>query len=208
MTKDEKRLYDQRRFVAIRADPVVYERRKAQVRIAARNYYHRNPAKQIKKTAVWRARNPGKRKAQKLRHYRKHRDTIIVKQRARHWADRENNCAQSRAWYRANREYAKARSLEWRRANGARVTHYANKRRLEKTKNGGTHSLAQWQERVAQFGGCCFYCGQRKPLTRDHVIPVSRGGSDDIGNIVPACRPCNAAKGTLAADELFERRAK
>ncbi len=43
----------------------------------------------------------------------------------------------------------------------------------------------------------CAYCGHRLPgsqLTRDHVMPVSRGGRDVWMNVVAACRPCNQRK--------------
>lgn len=44
----------------------------------------------------------------------------------------------------------------------------------------------------------CCYCGARKrpeQLTRDHVVPLSRGGADTWKNVVTACRPCNQRKG-------------
>jgi hypothetical protein len=43
----------------------------------------------------------------------------------------------------------------------------------------------------------CMYCGQRFPssqLSRDHVTPLSRGGSDTWKNVVTACRRCNNLK--------------
>ena len=43
----------------------------------------------------------------------------------------------------------------------------------------------------------CAYCGDALPsarLTRDHVIPVSRGGRDTWMNVVTACRSCNQLK--------------
>lgn len=45
----------------------------------------------------------------------------------------------------------------------------------------------------------CLYCGghfQRAGLTRDHVVPLSRGGRDLWENVVSACVPCNARKGS------------
>lgn len=62
----------------------------------------------------------------------------------------------------------------------------------------GTHTSQQWANLVAQYGGRCHYCGEQKRLTKDHVRPISRGGSDLIDNIVPACGPCNSSKGTGA----------
>ena len=49
----------------------------------------------------------------------------------------------------------------------------------------------------------CLYCGDYLydcELTRDHVIPVSRGGTDTWENVVTACRICNHRK----ADYLLE----
>ena len=40
----------------------------------------------------------------------------------------------------------------------------------------------------------CQYCGDEAPnviLEIDHVIPVSRGGTNDIFNLVTSCRDCN-----------------
>lgn len=50
----------------------------------------------------------------------------------------------------------------------------------------------------------CMYCGTTKgltQLTRDHVIPVSRGGRDTWSNVVAACRHCNQAKGNQLPEE-------
>ncbi len=44
----------------------------------------------------------------------------------------------------------------------------------------------------------CLYCGQqgqRGDLTRDHVVPTSRGGRDEWENVVTACTACNLRKG-------------
>ena len=45
----------------------------------------------------------------------------------------------------------------------------------------------------AWWKGRCAYCGRRADSV-DHVIPRCQGGSDDAGNLVPACKPCNSSK--------------
>jgi 5-methylcytosine-specific restriction endonuclease McrA len=41
----------------------------------------------------------------------------------------------------------------------------------------------------------CQYCGSTRHLTIDHVIPKSKGGSEDWTNLVVACSSCNTKKG-------------
>lgn len=43
-------------------------------------------------------------------------------------------------------------------------------------------------------GGECVYCGSTKQLTLDHVIPKSKGGSNDWTNLVTCCHNCNVRK--------------
>jgi len=43
----------------------------------------------------------------------------------------------------------------------------------------------------------CFYCGKKPPeveLEIDHIIPKAKGGSNELSNLVPACRECNRGK--------------
>jgi len=83
----------------------------------------------------------------------------------------------------------------------------------------GTHTAAEWIAQLKRQNGKCYYCGgcvQRPalirrrwvlvsdPLVKDHKVPVVRGGSDRIDNIVGACDPCNRRKGTMTAAEYTE----
>ena len=38
---------------------------------------------------------------------------------------------------------------------------------------------------------CCVYCGSAKDLQGDHVVPLCRGGSNALNNVVTACAVCN-----------------
>lgn len=51
----------------------------------------------------------------------------------------------------------------------------------------------------------CCYCGDRfhrNQLTREHIIPVSRGGQDSWQNCASACKICNNRKGAKLLEEL------
>jgi 5-methylcytosine-specific restriction endonuclease McrA len=72
-------------------------------------------------------------------------------------------------------------------------------------------SDAQWEALKAAWVGCA-YCGAAdRPLQRDCVLPLSRGGRYTVTNIVPACRSCNTSKcndevtGWLRRKRLDER---
>jgi 5-methylcytosine-specific restriction endonuclease McrA len=47
-------------------------------------------------------------------------------------------------------------------------------------------------------GGRCVYCGSFYDLTIDHVVPRSKGGTDDRSNLQTLCRPCNEKKADSA----------
>lgn len=52
-----------------------------------------------------------------------------------------------------------------------------------------------WHQRLQ--AGICHYCGgkfQASELTLDHVVPIARGGESTKGNVVTACKACNASK--------------
>lgn len=55
------------------------------------------------------------------------------------------------------------------------------------------------------LNGHCAYCGKEvslKKITRDHVIPKSKGGANAVENILPACKSCNQSKGDMNLDDF------
>lgn len=132
---------------------------------------------------------------------------------------------QKAAWGRRNR----AKKTEWQRNNVSpetakryrQATYYKDleasreRGRLHRShyrariRNApGTHTSQQWRDLCLEHDHCCVYCGERTIMTRDHVIPLSKGGSNDISNIVPACLTCNLRKSDrldfvpMSADEV------
>lgn len=61
--------------------------------------------------------------------------------------------------------------------------------------------LAMWQTQSRS----CWACPER-PTTIDHLIPLSRGGTNYEGNLAPACKSCNSSKGSLLIVEWRWRR--
>lgn len=64
------------------------------------------------------------------------------------------------------------------------------------------------RELFRRDGHTCLYCLARLPdahLTRDHLVPVSRGGKDVWSNVVTACRSCNQRKADRTPQEAGMR---
>jgi len=57
--------------------------------------------------------------------------------------------------------------------------------------------------------GVCHYCQGKfdpKQLTMDHVVPLARGGTSTLGNVVPACAACNRDKKLeTPVDSIFKQ---
>ena len=62
-----------------------------------------------------------------------------------------------------------------------------------------TLTAQEWEDMLEQYDYRCAYCGVEFNCellpTKDHVIPISKGGDNIKENIVPACKSCNSKKG-------------
>jgi len=82
---------------------------------------------------------------------------------------------------------------------------FGQRRRARLIGAAGSYSLAEWRSLLATYDRCpmCLRSWHEIPapakggevITVDHVIPISRGGSNAIDNIQPLCYSCNSAKG-------------
>jgi 5-methylcytosine-specific restriction endonuclease McrA len=95
-----------------------------------------------------------------------------------------------------DRKKAHDRSKMFLSNNPEKRVEYNNNRRASKMNAGGRGvTLEQWNNVKSEYNYLCVYCGKHKPLTIDHVVPISKGGLHDVSNIVPACGSCNSRKG-------------
>jgi 5-methylcytosine-specific restriction endonuclease McrA len=70
-------------------------------------------------------------------------------------------------------------------------------RRARLRKANGNFTMSEWNLLKKQYGNRCPACGKEEPkirLTIDHIIPLSKGGSNFIENIQPLCKNCNSKK--------------
>lgn len=66
------------------------------------------------------------------------------------------------------------------------------------------HDLLEFNVAKIKENNYCWYCGKEmepSKLTKDHVFPRSKGGVNDMDNIIMVCKECNSSKGNM---DLFE----
>lgn len=130
-------------------------------------------------------------------------ERILDRRRAQYHADRDENVRKAVDWAQANpeRRRANARAYTKRHPEVNRANVALRALRVQAAL--GKHSEAEWVERQRVFGHRCAYCRDAGPLTRDHVVPIARGGANDIDNILPACSSCNRRKNTRTAAQFL-----
>jgi 5-methylcytosine-specific restriction endonuclease McrA len=125
----------------------------------------------------------------------------------RRWraAHPEEHAKDNREYYVRHREERLAQSAEYHsdhpEVGRARWQNY----RTRKIAAEGAFTAQEWLALVAMYGGRCAYCGIEGPLEADHRIPLSRGGTNRIENILPACRSCNGRKHRMTEEEFRAR---
>ena len=149
------------------------------------------------------AENPEKYDAA-LRKYRKaHREEINIKAKERREKKLEHYREIGRKSYERHAEERRKYSLEYYKRFPEKSVAASNRRRALKYASETTHTEEEWQELKAFYNFKCLRCGAQEPdikLTRDHVIPLTQGGSDSIDNIQPLCARCNSKKNNKHID--------
>ena len=88
-------------------------------------------------------------------------------------------------------------ALQQQERTGAQIRHSAkNSRHAKRARSDGTVTKGNWDAMCQLAGGRCLCCKEVRPLTQDHVQPVSRGGWHSIYNLQPLCAPGNSTKYT------------
>lgn len=125
-----------------------------------------------------------------------HKEQIAEYQKS--WAEDngERMAIHKRNHYDLNPEKVIARSKKWAEQNPEKVkaakAGNRRKRRAAKHLSQGSFTAEEFEELCGRYGDKCLRCGSTEAaLEADHVVPLTKGGSDDISNIQPLCGPCN-----------------
>lgn len=88
----------------------------------------------------------------------------------------------------------KRKKSEWKARNIDKVRLAVSQQKYRRKCNLGGFTFERWQSVVAEQESCCAECGLACKLTVDHIIPLSKGGTNFIWNIQGLCHDCNTKK--------------
>ncbi len=129
-------------------------------------------------------------------YYQSHKEQILERTGAYQRTSQVRSRRYSHVYYQRHKDQCANYTLmycrthpEWVRANNYR-------RRALKRNNGGSHTVQDIRKQYANQKGKCYYCKKKVGTAYhvDHVIPLSRGGSNGPENLVVACPTCNLRK--------------
>ncbi len=183
------------------------------------------------RSAAWRQRNPEKalEPARKRRADPLKREVERAAARADHAAHPEKRAAIRERFNENNpgkeAEYVRksqakypdrvlARQRDYRATPAGNLAHRTDSRLRAAGVREGSVSLEAWLAICEAAGNVCVYCHQPPApgakLEVEHLTPLKHSatpGKHEIGNVVPACRACNARKGTKTVEEFMPERA-
>lgn len=147
----------------------------------SRRRHAANPEKTRERTKRWAEQNPEKVKAKTQRWREANPDKWRDSNRRSKRANQQKYTDRQRADYAINPE--KYRTVE-------------RKRRAQIKGSGGVHTAADLAEILKAQGNRCAYCHANLTAKKhvDHIVAVSRGGSNDRANLQYLCATCNKSK--------------
>jgi len=156
------------------------QRNKERLRLSKAAYRKRQPAK----SGGWRKNNPERVKEIKRKYYMSEKGKAQTAKASKKW--RAAHLEQSRA---AHRLGSRLHPQWWQSGNSIR--------RARKLNNG--YEKYSRADVIKRDRSICHICQKKVPaknLVLDHLIPISKGGSDTFNNVAVAHRRCNLQRGT------------
>ena len=109
----------------------------------------------------------------------------------------------------AKLEHYKNKQRDYNKKNPEKKRASKQKRKTRKTNAGGSFTAQEFQNLIILYNNCCAYCDISFLITKihaDHIVPISKGGTSNIDNIIPACSHCNLSKGNKDVDIWFYKK--
>ena len=208
MIRKSKKKYAEKHVDEIKAYNKNYRaEHKEEKRVHDHEYYLKHQDKLKLKQRLYRIANPEAERMRVQNYQHTHQEELKEYRRNYRNKNKEKINAFQKEWYKSNRAYCNLISKLWRYRNLERARLngrvQAARRRMLMLENGGSHTKQDILNQYHKQDGKCYWCSKivDKTFDVDHVIPVTRGGSNDPVNLVISCRTCNRSRNNKLPEE-------
>lgn len=178
----EKEYYQKNREKRILKAKEYRDNNKTQINNKRRQKYRNDSGykeKILERNKLWSTKNSSLIKLKNKKYYKEHKEELL------------NN---NRKTYEKNKDKWKETRNIWRKNNIEKIYSLNHSRRVLERGLLRDFSSKDWINAIEYFDGKCAYCLREDVLTRDHFIPITKGGNHVKNNIVPVCKRCNFSK--------------
>lgn len=176
-------------------------------RTKCKEWYEQNKERHHQYTKNYVKANPGIRGAITARYRESHRDAIREQGREYSRLNREQINERARLKYHQS-DAVKQRLKVYYQTEKGRLTQTRSRQKYRALKR-NTHHWHYTREQVKalfdKFNNQCAYCGIECKLSVDHWIPLSKGGTDVLSNLIPSCHNCNSSKCDNVGKSWYEK---
>ena len=146
----------------------------------------------------YREKNKDKLKKSKKEYYENNKDKLKERNKEYYKEYRERNKDKLKE---RNKEYMK----EYRERNKDKLKERDKRYRHKKRGNGGSYTQLQWLDTLEYFDYKCAYTGEciKHGCHVEHIVPVSKGGTSYIWNLVPSTASANLSKHNRDMEEWY-----
>lgn len=172
-----------------------------------KRYEKKHPEKIRTAKKNWRENNPEKVKAEKQRSHVRCKEKNNKRSVDWHHANKEHANELSRNNYYENRDLRIAVVIQYQRDNPEQFRSVQHRRRALELNAEGSFTAADIVDMYEDQGGHCAYCGIGifwnifRDVQIEHILPLSRGGTNYPDNICLCCRDCNLSKYNRTLEE-------
>ena len=130
------------------------------------------------------------------------REEFLAYQREYYALNRDRIIRRTVEWGRKNKRKRVVAKKKWAVANKEHINYLTKMRQFRLKGAGQSPKKEQVDKLFERYKKMCFYCKINNATSIDHIIPISRGGKNNIENLMPSCISCNSKKGTKLLSEF------